>query len=731
MNNIIVFSEQSLYYYLSHFEIRTIKEEDRSLEKCIQIVINGVIYYFSLSQKDKNIDHETLIIFKDIDKILVHPENLLQELFSRIHKYAHEINKKNNKLIPRSWSPFHFKNKICFFAFDNIKNNASKVVIDIRESMPNNLLVHGLVQERNFELANYLYSDKEYTDALLHLPEAINKFKEKYEERKIDEMGNNLYLDNPVVNEDKYFSYDEWMKKLSKVQEKFVNSTDNNAIKLRGPAGTGKTLAMELKAVRVLRSNNTAKILFLTHSWTVADHVQDFIEQLVQNNDELKRIDIFPLLSFAEMFVPNNNRDLIVLGDDSFSGKMEQLKLIESIVKEYKLSNFALYKNRFSDFFLQKVNTDDINLEKLFYWDLMIEFACVIGANGIMPGITAKEKYLKIERRPWMMTLHNNADKEFVINIYQEYINNLIKNKRITSDQIINDYLNYLSTYNWHYERIEKGYDYIFVDEMQLFNEQERMILHHLTKSPDVYPMLFMALDPRQTITEIYFDYGIKDAININENELSESTFGNYKQLILGEVFRYTKEILDFLIHIDKSFPALGLGSDWENNIKKTVSKKGNGKIPEIAILTSMDEELIFVYDKADQYISEGLKVAILALDNNSYIALKSRPSSESYICVESKEDTIKLQYKKKGIVISQPYYVIGLQFDAVILIGCYIHFNEHDKYQMYNLRRFISDVYLGASRASKRLLITSNIHGSMPTFIENAVQKKYLLKIY
>jgi hypothetical protein len=730
MSNIIVFSEQSLHYYLLQAEIKDIKNEDKILGKCIRVIIDDIIYYFSVSQKDKTIEHETLIVFKNIDEILSQKEYLLHELFMRIHKYAHEVNKKNKAAIPHTWCAFHQKNKICFFAFNNINDNDSKVVIEICGTLPNNLLIHGLVQDKNFKLDDYSYSQKEYDSALRNLPKAIIKFREKCEEQKIDEMGNNLFFENIITEEDKYFSYDEWMKRLSKIQEKFVNSPEHNAIKLRGPAGTGKTLAMELKAAKILRINKESKVLFLTHSWTVADHVQSFIEQIVQDNDELKRIDVFPLLSFAEMFIHTGN-NLVVLGDDSFSGKMEQLELIETIVEDYKLSNFLLYKNRFSDFFLQEITTDDKNLKKLFYWDLMIEFACVIGANGIMPGVAAKEKYLNVERRPWMMTLTEDADKEFVINVYQEYIKYLITNKNITSDQIINDYLNYLSTYQWHYERTERGYDYIFVDEMQLFNEQERMIFHFLTKSPDVYPMIFMALDPRQTITETYFDYGIKDVIKMNENEISERTFGNYREVVLGEVFRYTKEILAFLVHIDKSFPALGLGSDWENNINKTISRKGNGAVPEIRIEKSINNELTFAFSKAKTFISEGFRVAILALDNNSYIALKENYASDTCIFVESREDTIKLQYKKKGIIISQPYYVIGLQFDAVILTGCYIHFDEHDRNQMYNLRRFISDVYLGSSRASKRLLITSNTStGFIPSFINNAVEKKHLQKI-
>jgi hypothetical protein len=728
MNNIVVFTEQSMYNYIFHNLIKEIKNEKKELQNCIRVFESDIIYIFSISTKDMNFDRETLIVFKNVDELLSYSEENLQELFIRIHKYSHEVNRKNNKLIPHSWSPYRYKNKVSFFAFDDITLNNSKVIIEIKDSLPNNILIHGLTKGKSFSIENYTYSEFEYERSLENIQNAFIKFKEKCEENKILEMGDDLLFDSTVVNEDKIYSYDEWIKRLSKVQENFVFVNKSNAIKLRGPAGTGKTLAMEMKAIKLLKDNASCKMLFLTHSWTTADHVQNFIEQIALN-EELKRIDVFPLLSFAEMFITHST-NLIVLGDDSFSGKLEQLKLIEELVRDYKLSNMALYERRISEHFLQYLTTTDVNLEKSFYWDLMIEFACVIGANGIMPGIAAKDKYLKIERRPWMMTLLNDADKEFVISIYQEYIKYLMEHKNITSDQIINDYLNYLSTYNWHYDRIDKGYDYIFIDEMQLFNEQERMVLHYLTKNPDAYPVLYMAMDPRQTITETYFDYGIKDISNPDVGETSDSTFGKYDEVMLGEVFRYTREILDFLKHIDKSYPALGLGSDWENNIKKTISRKGGGNLPEIHLANSTNDEIGYIFGQAKNYSSKGLRTAILALNNDNYVLLKEKYSSEKAIFIESKEDTIKLQYKKRGIIISQPFYVIGLQFDVVIISGCYIHFDEHDRNQVYNLRRFISDVYLGSSRASKYLLITSNITiGSIPGFINNAVEKKYLIK--
>ena len=83
--------------------------------------------------------------------------------------------------------------------------------------------------------------------------------------------------------------------------------------------------------------------------------------------------------------------------------------------------------------------------------------------------------------------------------LYDMLVRHLTARHEMTTDQLINDYLGSLSTYRWHAQRGERGYDVIFVDELHLFNEQERMVFPHLTRDPDAYPVVFMALDPRQS----------------------------------------------------------------------------------------------------------------------------------------------------------------------------------------------------------------------------------------
>ncbi|GHU91729.1 hypothetical protein FACS189476_12440 [Spirochaetia bacterium] len=72
----------------------------------------------------------------------------------------------------------------------------------------------------------------------------------------------------------------------------------------------------------------------------------------------------------------------------------------------------------------------------------------------------------------------------------------------------------------------------------------------------------------------------------------------------------------------------------------------------------------------------------------------------------------------KRLILSPQVYHVLNVLvlfaklFDVIIISRCYTHFDGHNRNQTYIIRRFISDVYLGPSRASRHLLITSNVEG-------------------
>lgn len=78
---------------------------------------------------------------------------------------------------------------------------------------------------------------------------------------------------------------------------------------------------------------------------------------------------------------------------------------------------------------------------------------------------------------------------------------------------------------------------------------------------------------------------------------------------------------------------------------------------------------------------------------------------------------------------VSQSHYVARLQFDAVVRGGCRPQFSQYDAYQAYGLRRFLSDLYLGASRARDIVHIhASGTSADFPPVLQTAVQEGALL---
>ena len=188
-----------------------------------------------------------------------------------------------------------------------------------------------------------------------------------------------------------------------------------------------------------------------------------------------------------------------------------------------------------------------------YTWDIMIEISCTLCANGIMDDMLGFEKYNKIERHSWMLPLENECERKVVYIIYSKLLSYLDTNNIQTTDMIFNDYLNYLSGFSWNKKRKTSGYDYIFIDEMQLFNYQEKSVLNYLTRNTKDYPKIIMAMDPKQSVDMIYSDFGV-NSVFVGEQLLPDSD----NKICLDEAFRYTRQVLKFLKHIDFCYPEMG-----------------------------------------------------------------------------------------------------------------------------------------------------------------------------
>ena len=71
-----------------------------------------------------------------------------------------------------------------------------------------------------------------------------------------------------------------------------------------------------------------------------------------------------------------------------------------------------------------------------------------------------------------------------MLGLYDGFRKWLRDDKAIGTDQMISDFLNYVDSYRWEATRKKEGFDVVFVDELHLFNRQERMLFRHLLRDP-------------------------------------------------------------------------------------------------------------------------------------------------------------------------------------------------------------------------------------------------------
>ena len=552
-------------------------------------------------------------------------------------------------------------------------------------------------------------------------------------------------------------SYTGWLARTTPQQLEFIKSTPEHSIKLRGPAGSGKTLTLELKVIfEILRDRNKRaeirgkcagdedrgedqiRVLFVTHSWALANEVDANLERLSEWG-RLDEVTVFPLLSISEEMLPKESwgNEFSLMGEDSLEDKKKQLKEIEDIVTDFLSGDWLTFRDQVSTSLKARLESLKVQLESqktaelhAFAWDCLIEFGSVLGAAGIFPGARAKYDYLRLSRAPWMMPLTTDKDKELIFYLYESYYKLLYESGRLTADQLVNDFLNYLETFIWNSRRGMRGYDLIFVDEFHLFSVQERQVLRYLTRPVGEYPKLFMAVDPRQSAWELYTGLGDTEPMSLPAQV--DVDFGTVSSVDLPTVHRFSPEILELVKHINWEFPDLDLGSDSGVNFANVTSSADPGPRPRVIQAGTQEAEFVEIYKWLRQLRedSKGWQIAIAVLDPEKFGVYKSRAKvleqglRMKVTIIESPEDIEVLQFGRRGIVIAPAQFLAGLQFDAVLIVG--MRESSSGFANMgYDRRVSLSFLYSAVTRASKDVRIFVNDEtGGIPEVLVNAAKK-------
>jgi hypothetical protein len=608
-----------------------------------------------------------------------------------------------------NWMPYRHDSRTSIFAF---ASTDLRILAETNYAGSENTYVYDLLSAaKSQDLSSQQPSEALYTDVLSELPKL---FAVTSEEKAA--VGAPIELEHIAAKSvAKGFAYDEWIPLLSTQQRDFVEREITGPIRVRGAAGTGKTLAMVMKVLKLAKDgdDNPQRILFVTHSWSMAAQVDEMIQSIGRDIPAASLVEVYPLLEIA------SQRDYNAIGRrplglDSEAGKRETLAIINKLIEDLRLGDWVGFRSGCSVSFIEAFESPkESRSRRNMAWDVLIEFACVLAAQGLLGRGNDLERYLRIRRVGYMMPLSTTTEKEVVFRLWSDFLSYLKVEGLISSDQIVSDYLNELQTFYWEAKRSDSGYDYVFVDEMHLFNAQERLVFHNLLADGDRVPRVVMALDPKQSPREVFTEVS-EDRDAQHRSIYERARLPNPDKVDLVEIYRYTTEIAALTRSVLDLVPALDMDDDW--NLPGGGSVAGHGPVP--AYYLENDATGVFrrglevAFKMQSGARSRGGQVAILCMDFdrfNTYRRAAKGQYPRDVFVIGSRDDVEQLRYMSRRIVFSAPEYVAGLQFDSVVLLDVNGDLVPDTNYKGHQERRFLSELYLGMSRAQRQLVLVAS----------------------
>jgi len=688
------------------------------------------------------VEDQRIVLMRDTNEVERYvPEGLAsfrRETLSRMANFAERALIMPLSL-PHGWAQYKHQNLIAFRATANWDADSTRWIAEVITGQRHDIVFWRTTTEDNTQALQDFERPQKIaaSDFDAAWAEGFNGVATRLEEAKTS-IAPDVDIDLlPLESRaPRASTLDEWMSIVSEDQRAFINAPIDKSIRLRGPAGSGKTLAIYLKAVqeidRARRQGEHIRVAVITQSWALASQISDAVDRL--GLGPLPELDVFPLLEIARTILPQNPLEAAgfkLVGEDSQSGKQAQLDQIRDVLREFANGDWITYRSGVSPTLRARIDSDDNEDRDALAWDLLIEFGSVIGAAGIFPGAGSLIKYEQISRSAWMLPL-NPEDLKVVFLLYSQYMESLDARSLVTSDQLLADFLGYLQMHAWNRARRTQGYDLVFVDEFHLFSPLEREVIQELTRDVERYPRIFMAFDPRQSPSEAFI--GIAADETRSRNASGDESLGDVQSFDLTTVHRFSPQILELVKHVHHSFPALDLGHDWDVDFSKVESAQADGPIPRLVTSESRDGEEVDIYRAVQNLYSRG-QVAIAVVDMQQWsrfseLASRLEGSKKYRVSIVSGRSDFdaRVGYRQRGIIVGSAEYLAGLQFESVLIAG--IPDLNRGLTNPSQKTRFRSLLYLALSRAMNEVRVFVNDYdGGAPEVLDQAVEQELMAR--
>lgn len=525
------------------------------------------------------------------------------------------------------------------------------------------------------DMGNYRRGGEDYLKKAPELKRLLDEQDGKNDNKKENENENAIQIvgsEHMIANSSfKYMNYENQIQLLTASQKKIVNYKDlGTPIKIQGPAGTGKTASMVLRAIRILKEASEEKqdisICFFTHSKSTEAAVKEMITIMAEpkwlEEGNPQYIKITTLQDYCIQYIKLEDTQIIDL--DASEAKQYQLLLIQDAYKKVIDENvFNTYKCLMSGKAVSFFEKEEEN--KII---ILLQYEFSINIKGMAEGDL--EKYKKISVLKNGIPFEKEEDKEFVYRVYREYQQSLESQAVYDTDDIILETLARLNAPLWRRERNRAGIDYLFVDEMHLFNLNEQQVFHYLTKyATQASIPLCVALDYGQVIGE-------RNALDKSYLEEALSKDKAYCQEF-GTVFRSSQQIAELCASITASGALL---FDAFINPYKYCESKFTAREEELCdvpklIMYENDKEMVaslekHIKDLVNRFKCQLHEVALIffderLLDGDLTVSVGKYPVNY----INGRRNCINGDVENK-VICSLPEYINGLEFSCVVLVG-------------------------------------------------------------
>ncbi len=738
----LVFDEESVNVFSSSITSEKWFEDyqipslgSKSLKR---VEIEGILYFLSESAKD---DSKYLVIKLQGSELFDGLQGKEKStVFDRILVTA--LSRFGQAVAPgKSWGKYVVGEKLSIYANRRDCNHNKRVFFNTNPCGYNSVFAYKLTEE-SLDMASVEEDESIFMDAILNVENALVAPYDGAKDSENSFMDYGIELGEVLSNQfDNFYTLHQWYdNKLTEEQRRFVDKSYDEPVRLKGAAGTGKTLALAIKflrdSYRFENQREKKRLLFVTHSHVTSQHVLDTIHAMDEEGRygqfSFVTLKVASLYELAQEMLNYDFKKLTPLSTDGREGRELQYEIISSILKnkikdvKFIKADLAKCSDRFRELF------SDETLRESLATEILHEFACILDAENIFLGSKDVERYLKGQRESWQMELETENERRVILLLHKEYVRELRDLDVMSMDQMVADLNSYLSSHEWNHIIETEGYDAIFIDELHCFTRPERMIFHSLYRggrSGDGNGKipLFMAYDIKQA-TDDRFIYSLKTDAGAS---LFQSTKAGKTELVeLTKVFRYTQGIASFLGDLDGSFPALDLSSEW-NKLVLDSENKGGVK-PSLTVYDTNQNLVDNVFKEAARVANndKSKSVAILCIGNDTFSSYLELGRIRRYhIPVTSREDVLRTTRLKGKCIFTMPEFVAGLQFDTVYLIHVDKNIVDEDNPNSGAYRRFVSQIYLGASRAKSTLKLASSLqNGGYSHVLNGAISSNTML---